>query len=113
MDLKAARKRGKFRLSNLRNGAKTKQFKPGDKVLLFNSHLHLFGHGKLCSKCEGPYLVLHAMDHGAITLQCNDGDIFKANSQCLKLFLESNPRILRKWMSLISLSYNDYIHRFA
>jgi hypothetical protein len=47
---------------------KTKQFKSGDKVLLFNSHIHLFGHGKLHSKWEGPYLVLHAVDHGAITL---------------------------------------------
>jgi hypothetical protein len=39
---------------------KTKQFKPGDKGLLFNSCVHLFGHGKLRSKWEGPYLVLHA-----------------------------------------------------
>jgi hypothetical protein len=29
---------------------KIKQFKPGDKVLLYNSHIHLFGHGKLHSK---------------------------------------------------------------
>jgi hypothetical protein len=48
---------------------KTKQFKPGDKVLLFNSRVHLFCHGKICSKWEGPYIVLHAMDHGAVTLQ--------------------------------------------
>jgi hypothetical protein len=47
---------------------KTKQFKPGDKVLLFNSHVRLFGHGKLHSKWEGPYLVLHATDHGVVTL---------------------------------------------
>jgi uncharacterized protein YbaP (TraB family) len=33
---------------------KIKQFKPGDMVLLFNSCLHLFGHGKLHSKWEGP-----------------------------------------------------------
>jgi hypothetical protein len=71
---------------------KTKEFKPGDKVLLFNSQVHLFGHGKLYSKWEGPYLVLHAMDHGAVILQCNDGDIFKANGQYLKLFLEPNPQ---------------------
>jgi hypothetical protein len=69
----------------------TKQFKLGDKVLLFNSRVHLFDHGKLRSKWEGPYLVLHVMDHGAVTLQCNYGDIFKANGQCLKLFLQSNP----------------------
>jgi hypothetical protein len=33
---------------------KTKQLKPGDKVLLFNSHIHLFGHGKLRSKWKAP-----------------------------------------------------------
>jgi hypothetical protein len=71
---------------------KIKQFKLEDKVLLFNSRVHLFGYGKLCSMWEGPYLVLHAMDHGAVTLQCDDGDTFKANGQCLKLFLEPNPQ---------------------
>jgi hypothetical protein len=69
---------------------KTKQFKLGDKLLLFNSRVHLFGHGKLRNKWEDPYLVLHATDHGVVTLQCNDGDIFKANGQRLKLFLEPN-----------------------
>jgi hypothetical protein len=68
------------------------QFKTGDKVLLFNSHVHLFGHGKHRSKWEGPYLVLHTKDHGTITLQCDDGDTFKANAQRLKLFLEPNPQ---------------------
>jgi hypothetical protein len=58
----------------------TKQFKSGDKVLLFNSHIHLFSHDKLHSKWESPYLVLHATDHDAVTLQCDDGDTFKANS---------------------------------
>jgi hypothetical protein len=71
---------------------KIKQFKLGDKVLLFNSHVHLFGHGKLHSKWEGPYLVLHATDHGAVTLQCNDGDTFMAIGQHLKLFVEPNPQ---------------------
>jgi hypothetical protein len=32
---------------------KMRQFKSGDKVLLFNSHAHLFGHGKLHSKIQG------------------------------------------------------------
>jgi hypothetical protein len=70
----------------------TKQFKPGEKILLFNSHVHLFSHGKLRNKWEGPYLVLHAVDHVTVTLQCNDGDIFKANGQRLKIFLEPNPQ---------------------
>ena len=47
---------------------KIKHFKAGDKVLLFNSRIRLFGHGKLRSKWEGPFLVLNAANHGAITL---------------------------------------------
>jgi hypothetical protein len=58
---------------------KTKQFKLGDKVFLFNSHIHLFRHGNLHSKWEAPYLVLHAADHDTVTLQFDDGDTFKAN----------------------------------
>ena len=54
-------------------------FKARDKVLVFNSHVRLFGHGKLRSKWEGPYLVLNTAGHGAITLQDDDGNIFKAN----------------------------------
>jgi hypothetical protein len=71
---------------------KIKQFQPGDKVLLFNSRVGLFGHGRLRSKWEGPYLVLHVADHGAVTLRCDDGVTFKANGQRLKLFLEPNPQ---------------------
>ena len=67
---------------------KIKQFKAGDKVLLFNSRIRLFGHGKLRSKWEGPYLVLDAADHGAVTLQDDDGNTFKVNGQILKVFLE-------------------------
>ena len=70
---------------------KIKHFKAGDKIHLFNSCIHLFGHGKLRSKWEGPFLVLNAADHGAITLQDDDGNIFKANGQRLKIFLE--PKI--------------------
>jgi hypothetical protein len=92
---------------------KTKQFKLGDKVLHFNSHVPLFFHGKLRSKWEGPYLVLHATDHDTVILQCNDGDIFKANDQRLKFFLEPNPQDFEEVDSSISLSYNNYIHKFA
>ena len=67
---------------------KIKKFKAGDKVLLFNSRIRLFGHGKLISKWEGPYLVLDAADHDAVTLQDDDRNIFKVNGQRLKVFLE-------------------------
>jgi len=36
---------------------KIKHFKVGNKVLLFNSHLRLFGRGKLRSKWKGPCLI--------------------------------------------------------
>ena len=71
---------------------KIKHFKAGDKVLLLNSRIHLFGHGKLRSKWKGPFLVLNTADHGAITLQDDDENIFKANGRRLKIFLE--PEIL-------------------
>jgi hypothetical protein len=93
--------------------SKTMQFKPGGKVLLFNSRVCLFGHGMLRSKGEGPHLALHAMNHGAVTRQCEDGGTFKANANALNYSLSQTPRILRKWISSISSSYNDYIHRFA
>ena len=65
-----------------------KVFKLGDKVLLYNSYVRFFGHGKFRTKWEGPFKVLHATDHGAVTLQDDEGRIFKANGQRLKIFLE-------------------------
>jgi len=70
---------------------KIKHFKEGDKVLLLNSRVRLFGHGKLRSKWEGPFLALNAADHGAMTHQDDDGNVFKANGQRLKIFLK--PKI--------------------
>ena len=45
-----------------------KDFNPGDQVLLFNSRVRLFGHGKLRSKWDGPYKVVNSSSHGAVTL---------------------------------------------
>ena len=70
-----------------------KEFAPGDKVLLFNSRVKLFGHGKLWSKWEGPFKVINSSSHGAITLQNNEGTLFKVNGQRLKLFLEPNEEL--------------------
>ena len=67
---------------------KHKKFTPGDKVLLFNSRVKLFDHGKLRSKWEGPFQVIDTSPHGAITLQDDEGKIFKVNVQRLKVFLE-------------------------
>ena len=58
---------------------KPKNFNPGDKVLLFNSRVMLFGHEKLRSKWQGPYQVINTSSHGAITIQDDDGNAYKIN----------------------------------
>jgi hypothetical protein len=69
---------------------KKKSYTPGDKVLLFNSRVKLFGHGKLRSKWEGPFTVVATSSHGVVTLQNDEGTLFKVNGQYLKIFLESD-----------------------
>jgi hypothetical protein len=69
---------------------KKKEFAPGDKVLLFNSRVRLFGHGKLRTKWEGPFTVVSTSSLGEVTLQNNEGMLFKVNGQHLKIFLEPN-----------------------
>jgi hypothetical protein len=70
-----------------------KEFTLGDKVLLFNSRIKLFGHGKLRSKWKGPFKVVDASSHGAVTLQNDEDTLFKVNGQHLKLFLETNKEL--------------------
>ena len=47
---------------------KKKEFVLGDKVLLFNSRVKVFGHGKLQSKWKEPFKVTSTSSHGAVTL---------------------------------------------
>ena len=70
---------------------KVKEFHLGDKVLMFNSRVKLFGHGKLRSKWEGPFVIIDTATHRAITLQDNDDNICKVNGQHLKVFYEHGP----------------------
>ena len=65
-----------------------KEFALGDKVLLFNSRVKLFRHGKLRSKWEGTFKVKSTSSHGAVTLQNDEGTLFKVNGHRLKIFLE-------------------------
>ena len=74
-----------------------KEFAPKDKVLLFNSRVKLFGHGKLRSKWEGPFKVISTLSHGVVTLQNNEGMLFMVNGHHLKIFLEPKNH-LRIWM---------------
>ena len=75
---------------------KKKKFNLGDKVLLFNSRIWLFGHRKLWSKWDGPFKLVATSTHGAITLESDEGNIFKVNGQCLKLYYEPNMQELKE-----------------
>jgi hypothetical protein len=79
---------------------KKKEFTPRDKVLLFNSRVKLFGHRKLQSKWKGPFMVISTSSHGAVTLQNDEGTLFKVNGHCLKIFLEPKkpPEDLERWI---------------
>ena len=69
-----------------------KEFTSEDKVLLFNSRAKLFKHRKVRSKWEGPFKVISTSSHGAVTLQNDEGTLFKVNGHHLKIFLEpKNP----------------------
>ncbi|XP_076885022.1 uncharacterized protein LOC143534409 [Bidens hawaiensis] len=64
-----------------------KEFKKGDKVLLFNSRLKLFV-GKLKSKWSGPYLVKEVFPYGVVELENPyNGTSWKVNGHRLKHYL--------------------------
>ena len=63
-----------------------KEFRTGEKVLLFNSRLKLFP-GKLKSKWGGPYTVVSSNTFEAVTLRTDTGEEFRVNGQRLKHYL--------------------------
>ncbi|XP_022841909.1 uncharacterized protein LOC111365593 [Olea europaea var. sylvestris] len=60
-----------------------RDFKVGQKVLLYNSRLKLFS-GKLRSRWSGPYTITQVFPHGAIEITHDSKGTFKVNRQCLK-----------------------------
>nr|GEW33906.1 hypothetical protein [Tanacetum cinerariifolium] len=66
-----------------------KDFKVGDKVLLYNSRLNMYP-GKLKLKWSGPNIVKTVYPHGAIEITDKDWVSFKVNVQRLKKYYEGN-----------------------
>ena len=65
-----------------------KEFFPGQKVLLYDSKLHLFFR-QIEISWTGPFVISHIFSHGAIKIQePMRGTHFKVNGQRLKPFLE-------------------------
>jgi hypothetical protein len=67
---------------------KKKEFKEGDKVLLYKSRFKSFGKGKLQSKWDGPYIVHSVLFNGAVIIMDVKGDQFIVNGQRLKVYYE-------------------------
>jgi hypothetical protein len=67
---------------------KKKEFKEGDKVLLYNSRFKTFEKGKLQSKWDGSYVVHSVLSNGAVTIMYVKGDQFMVNGQRLKVYYE-------------------------
>ncbi|XP_021721527.1 uncharacterized protein LOC110689106 [Chenopodium quinoa] len=64
-----------------------REFKEGDKVLLFNSRLNLFP-GKLKSRWRGPFTVKKVFPYGAIEISNDNGEPFKVNGQRVKAYFD-------------------------
>ncbi|XP_076948677.1 uncharacterized protein LOC143621026 [Bidens hawaiensis] len=63
-----------------------KEFKCGDKMLLYNSWLKLFP-GKLKSQWAGPFVVKEALRYGAVEIEANDRHSWKVNGHRLKQYV--------------------------
>ncbi|CAM8947580.1 unnamed protein product [Rhodiola kirilowii] len=62
-----------------------KEFSEGDNVLVFNSRYKLFP-GKFKSKWSGPYKIHRVFNDGHLQLIGNQGNLFKANGQRVKIY---------------------------
>ena len=83
-----------------------KEFHPGQKVLLYDSRLHLFP-GKLKTRWSGSFLVRSTTPYGAITVENpKDGSTFQVNGQRLKSFHELTTSQVEQ-IDLINPVYQD------
>ncbi|XP_021986261.1 uncharacterized protein LOC110882584 [Helianthus annuus] len=63
-----------------------KEFRVGDRVLLYNSRLKLFP-GKLKSRWLGPYTIRSVFPYGTVEIGHEDGRLFKVNGHRLKAYV--------------------------
>jgi hypothetical protein len=66
-----------------------KTFNIGQKVLLYNSRLHLFPE-KLRSRWSDPFIVKHVYPYGACDIENpENGNVFKVNGYRLKVYFDN------------------------
>ncbi|XP_021736138.1 uncharacterized protein LOC110702691 [Chenopodium quinoa] len=80
-----------------------REFKEGDKVLLFNARLKLFP-GKLKSRWSGPFIVKRANKFCSMELFDEHGNEFKVNDQRLKIYHEGDTIGAVELLNLIGSS---------
>jgi len=77
----------------------------GQKVLLYNSRLHLFPE-KLRSRWSGPFIVKHVYPYGALDIENPKNDnVLKVNGHRLKAYLDKFPSENE------SIGLNDHIDK--
>ena len=64
-----------------------REFKVGQKVLLYNSRLKLFP-GKLRSRWYGPFIVTKVFPYGTVEVTNDENETFKVNGQRLKPYYD-------------------------
>jgi hypothetical protein len=68
-----------------------KTFDVGQKVLFYNSRLHLFP-GKPRSRWSGPFIVKYVCPYGAFGIENpKNGNVFKVNEHRLKIYFDNFP----------------------
>ena len=83
-----------------------KTFNVGQKVLLYNSQLHLFP-GKLRSRWSDPFIVKHVYLYGAFDIENPKNDnVFKVNGHRLKVYFD-NFSVENDSTELSDLVYKD------
>ncbi|XP_071732287.1 uncharacterized protein [Rutidosis leptorrhynchoides] len=78
-----------------------KEFKEGDRVLLFNSRFKLFLE-KLKSKWSGPFVVRKVYHHGAVDLVNSKGEEFRVNAKRFRHYVDG----LKKVKDEVKLIFN-------
>ena len=88
-----------------------KSFNSGQKVLLYNSCLHLFP-GKLRTRWTCPFIVRKVYLYGALEVENpKNGDDFKVNGQKLKSFFELRTvEVEKTLLKLIFIFARDFFN---
>ena len=82
-----------------------KTFNVGQKVLLYNSRLHLFL-GKLRSRWSGLFIVKHVYPYGACDIENpKNGNVVKVNGHRLKVYFDNFPSENE------SIGFNDSVYK--